>query len=97
MRTIVEIREAICSHKQILEDEFHVKNIGIFGSYLREEPSHDSDLDILVEFTKPVGLFDFVRLEGYLQDLLGIKVDLVPKDGIKPSLRKHVAQEVVYV
>ena len=97
MKTIEEIKETISSHKQILEDEFHVKNIGIFGSYLREEPSHDSDVDILVEFTKPVGLFDFVRLEGYLQDLLGIKVDLVPKDGIKPSLRKCIAHEVVYV
>ncbi|TET89647.1 MAG: hypothetical protein E3J35_09570 [Methanomassiliicoccales archaeon] len=97
MKKIEEIKEMISSRKQFLRDEFRVKNVGIFGSYSRKDPDDDSDVDILVEFTRPVGLIEFLRLEGYLQDLLGIKVDLVPKDGIKPALRDYIVNEVIYV
>ncbi len=96
MRSIEELRKMISSRKEMLTERFHVKNVGIFGSYSRREPEDDSDVDILVEFNRPVGLIEFIRLEGYLQDLLGVKVDLVPKDGIRPALRDYILHEVVY-
>jgi len=97
MKTIPEIKQIIASEKGVLEKKFHVKSIGIFGSFIRNENNNNSDIDILVEFSKPVGLFDFIRLEEYLKELLQIKVDLVPDEGIKPAFREHIRREVVYV
>jgi hypothetical protein len=56
-----------------------VKDIGIFGSYVRSEQKRNSDVDLLVEFSEPVGLFEYMALEKFLSGLLGIKVDLVSK------------------
>jgi hypothetical protein len=74
-----------------------VKGIGIFGSYVKEEQKETSDVDILVEFEKPLGLLEFVGLKNYLSDLLGVNVDLVMRKALKPSIGKRVLGEVVYV
>jgi predicted nucleotidyltransferase len=97
MKGIKEIRGIISSHMETLKGDYHVKNIGVFGSYVRNEAKGGSDIDILVEFSQPIGLIDFIRLEDYLQNLLGISVDLVAKDGIKPGLEDTIIDEVVYV
>jgi hypothetical protein len=69
----------------------------LFGSYVRHEESKNSDLDILVTFTKPPSLFKLIRLENHLSDLLGVKVDLVMKDSLKPAIGRNILREVVPV
>ena len=61
----------LLQHKAELRENFKVKTIGVFGSYVRGEQKRSSDVDILVEFEAPVGLFEFMKLENYLSDLLG--------------------------
>ncbi|GAB4388002.1 MAG: nucleotidyltransferase [Thermodesulfovibrionales bacterium] len=97
MKTIDEIRTVIEANREVLESRFKVKAIGVFGSYVRGEQRKRSDIDILVEFKGPMGLIEFMRLEGYLSELLGMKVDLVTKGALKPYIGKRILDEVVYV
>ncbi len=96
MKTFEESKDIIKQHKQELEQKFKVKEIGIFGSYVRGEQKKRSDIDILVEFKEPIGLFEFMDLEEYLEKLLGTKVDLVSKKALKPKIGEHIMKEVVY-
>ena len=77
--------------------EFSVKNIGVFGSFARNEQTDQSDIDLLVEFSRPVGFITFMRLENFLSERLGKKVDLVTPDALKPVIRHDVLTEVIYV
>jgi len=97
MRTLEDIQKILTSHKKELYKEFGVKRIGIFGSYLRGEQKETSDIDILVEFHRPVGFIEFIRLQEYLENLLGVKVDLVTKKALKKRIKKQILQEVKYV
>jgi len=92
-----EIEKRIKAHKALLKARFKVKELGIFGSYLRGKQKKSSDLDLLVEFSVPVSLFDFVSLENYLSQILGVKVDLVMKDSLKTRIRDKVIGEALYV
>ncbi len=74
-----------------------MKTIGVFGSYVRGEQKETSDVDVLVEFEEPVGLFEFMDLEEYLTGLLGVKVDLVSKKALKPHIGKHILEEVISI
>ncbi len=80
-----------------LTEQYNVASLEVFGSYVRHEQRKNSDLDILVTFNKPPSLFKFVRLENYLSDTLGVKVDLVMKDSLKPAIGKNILREVVSV
>ena len=71
--------------------------MGIFGSYLHREQKTRSDLDLLVEFEEPIGLFDFIRLENELTRLTGIKVDLVVKEALKQRIKDKVIKEALYI
>lgn len=75
---------------------FGVKSLAVFGSVARNQARSDSDVDILVEFSQPVGLFEFLRFDYYLQDLLGRRVDLVTPDSIRTEFRKEILDEAVY-
>ena len=86
----------ISSEKTFLEDKFFVKEIGIFGSVVRGEQHPDSDIDILVDFKNPIGIFDFIRLEDHLSKLLGSKVDLVTKTGLKSIIKNEILSQTVY-
>jgi predicted nucleotidyltransferase len=81
----------------ILKEKFKVKSIGVFGSYVRGEQRRGSDLDVLVEFYETTDLFELVELEDYLSKTLGVKVDLVPKDSLKPRISDTILREAVYV
>lgn len=94
---LIRIESILKANQRHLRDRFQVKQLGIFGSYLRGEERPDSDLDILVEFDSPISLFDFVRLEKELSRLLGLKVDLVMKDGLKPRLKDRILTETYYI
>jgi predicted nucleotidyltransferase len=80
-----------------LEKRYNVKKLGIFGSYLRGEQQKGSDLDLLVEFNDPPSLLKYIEMEYYLSDRLGIKVDLVMKDALKPAIGLRILSEVVAV
>ncbi len=94
---LAEVERLLKKNKPLLKERFKVKEIGIFGSFLRGEQKQTSDLDLLVEFIEPVGLFDFIRLEDYLTSLLGTKVDLVMKSALKPRLKDKVIKEALYI
>lgn len=97
MEMLNEIKEILKQNKKELKDKYKIKKIGVFGSYVRGEEKKRSDIDILVEFSEPVGLFEFMDLEEYLEKLLGVKVDLVSKKALKPRIGQHILKEVVYI
>jgi uncharacterized protein len=99
MITIDQLKKTLSAYKDELKKNYQVKNIGIFGSYVRGEQKKKSDVDILVEFeeSSKLSLLDFIGLENYLTDILGVKVDLVEKGSLKPRIGKHVLEEVVVV
>ena len=85
-------------HRPELQRRFGICSLGVFGSYVRGEQKRGSDLDLLVEFDdRALSLFDFVGIEHYLSDLLGVKVDLVEKSTLKPVIGRHVLEEVLTV
>lgn len=94
---IETIKEIIDSHKQEIAEKYHISEIGVFGSYTRGEQDADSDIDILVSFDKPIGFIKFMRLEFYLSELLGRKVDLVTKGSLKPHIGSVILRETQYV
>lgn len=75
--------------------DFGVKSLLLFGSVARDEARADSDVDLLVEFDYPVGLFTFVRLKRYLEEILKSSVDLGTPDSLKPYLREPVLREAI--
>ncbi len=97
MKEIKEIKKILKDNKIQLNKMFGVKEIGVFGSYIKNEQTIKSDLDILVEFESPIDYFDYIELEEYLTKILGIKVDLVMKKALKPNIGKNILKEVVYV
>ena len=94
---IENLKSQIEALKPALRERFKVETIGIFGSYVRGEQKRTSDLDILVEFSEAPSLFEFVELEDFLSQKLGIKVDLVMRDALKPRIRDSILSEAVYV
>jgi len=97
MLTLEEIKAILKAHRRELEEKFGVKEIGVFGSYVRGEATEKSDVDILVDFYEVPSLLGFIELEEYLEDLLGIRVDLVMKSALRPKIGEHVRREVIYV
>lgn len=89
--------KTIRAHMPELEARYKVTSVGVFGSYVRGDHEETSDLDVLVDFDQPPSLFDFVRLEGYLSELLGVEVDLVMRSALKPRIGEHILRELVSV
>jgi len=92
-----EILKVLKKELPYIRKKYRVKSIGLFGSCVRGEERKESDIDILIEFEKPIGLFKFMELEEYLSQKLGRKVDLVEKDALKERIKPYVMDEVVYV
>jgi len=89
--------EILKKFQRDIEKKFKVNYLGIFGSYVRNEQEEFSDIDILVDFFEIPSLFQFIRLENYLSELLQIKVDLVMKDALKPNIGKQILKEVIEI
>jgi predicted nucleotidyltransferase len=90
------IVEKLRTVKPLLTKQFHVSEIGYFGSYAKGNATDKSDLDILIEFSEPVG-WDFFRVQDILEETLGIKIDLVTKRALRPQWREKVLQQLKYV
>lgn len=78
-------------------DRHGVKSLAVFGSVARGEATENSDLDVLVEFSRPVGLFEVIRLKKFLEDLTENQVDLVTQDALHPAMRESILSEAIYV
>lgn len=96
MRTLQEIKTILNSHKQHLFKDYPIKSMAIFGSYSRSENNDNSDLDILVEFNDKIGI-RFVDLADEIENIVGFKVDLVSKKGIKEKYLQTIDSELIYV
>ncbi len=84
-------------HKGELADVYGVKSLALFGSVARDEALPSSDIDLLVDFSRPVGLFGLFALQDRLENLFGCKVDLGTADSLKPRLRPTVMNDLIYV
>lgn len=91
----MDVINVLKNHETEIKEKFHVKRIGLFGSYVRHEENEESDIDVLVEFDEPT-LHNFMALIDYLEDIFGRKVDLVTKKSLNPYLRPIIEKEVVW-
>lgn len=86
----------IMASKNFLQEKYGLKKLGIFGSYTRNEQKVKSDVDIIIESEKALGL-EFLSIKIYLEDKLGVKVDLATETMIKPQIREQIFKEIVYL
>jgi len=97
MKKLYEIQQILTEYMPEIREKFKVKSIGIFGSHVRDKQKKGSDIDVLVEFSEPIGLFKFMDLEEYLENIFQAKVDLVSKKALKPYIGENILSEVVYI
>jgi predicted nucleotidyltransferase len=97
MKTLDEIKKTLEKHKAEVVRDYKVKEIGIFGSFVRGEQKRRSDIDIIVEYFELPDLLKFIELEYRLEKILRKKVDLIEKNGIRPELKERILKEVVYI
>ena len=95
MKTLQEIKQTLSRVLPNMMQKYKLKEIGIFGSYVKNRQTEQSDVDILVDFEAPPSLFEFVDLKSELSDALNMNVDLVMKSALKPRIGKRIVQEVV--
>ena len=96
MLTKQELENKLQAIKPVLTDKFHVSSIGYFGSYSAGEQNEQSDIDLLVEFSAPVG-WEFFTLERFLEQTLGLQVDLVTRNALKEQIKESILQQVRYI
>lgn len=96
MKTLEEIEQLLRKHKQNLFSRYPIQSMAIFGSYSRNEQDKNSDLDIVVEFNDKIGI-RFIDLAEELEKLIGFKVDLVSRKGIKEKYFERIKEDLTYV
>jgi uncharacterized protein len=95
--SLEKILEILRQQIPTLAERYSVETLEVFGSYVRSEQKKDSDLDILITFKEDPSLLTYIAIENYLSDLLGIKVDLVMKDSLKPKIGQQILRESIPV
>ena len=95
--TINDILQILRQNKTFLEENFKVKRIGVFGSYVKGLQHSESDIDIIVQIERPMGFIMFLKLEKYLTELLGKRVDLLTFSSLKSYMKDKILREVKYV
>ena len=98
MKDIAEIKTYLIQKKPQLR-KYGITEIGIFGSYIKNSATHNSDIDILIDIQRPstIGLLELLEIENQLSEELNTKVDLVIKSDLKPAIGSHILQEVQYI
>lgn len=96
MKSISDIEAKLQQLKPVLSDKFYVSKIGYFGSFASGSQTEDSDLDILVEFSQPIG-WEFFKLEQFLEKEFGLTVDLVTTNALKERIKKPILNQIKYV
>ncbi len=97
MKKLDEIRIIIRKNRDVLAENYGVAVVGVFGSYVRGEQREKSDIDLLVDILRPISLLEIVGAEIYLGEILGVKVDLVPKRDVREELRETILAEAVAI
>jgi len=95
--SLEKVLEILRQQIPMLAERYSVDTLEVFGSYVRSDQKKDSDLDILVMFKEVPSLLTFIAMENYLSDLLGVKVDLVMKDSLKPNIGQQILRETIQV
>ncbi len=96
MQSAKNIQSKLQELKPVLADRFHVSKIGYFGSYAKKEQTRESDIDLIVEFSKPIG-WEFFTLEKFLEKALGLPVDLVTSSALKERIKAPILNQVKYI
>ena len=96
MKTLETIKKKLSGKKSALLKKYPIKSIAIFGSFARNEQNKDSDLDILVDFNDSIGI-QFIDLADEIENELGIKIDLVSRNGVKDKYLKVIEEDLIYV
>ena len=96
MITKTDILNKLIDLKPILLRDYSVKKIGLFGSFSDDSFTDDSDIDLLVEFERPIG-WRYFSLEIYLENIFGRKIDLVTKNALKEQIKDRILKQVKYV
>jgi hypothetical protein len=97
MKTLSEIKSILRAHASELHEKYGISELSVFGSVVRCEANADSDVDLLAVFDRPIGLFKLCSAENYLIALLGVEVDLVPREDVRPALKESIYAEAVRV
>lgn len=97
MKTFEEIKNKLVKLKPLLKEKYKIKEIGVFGSYVKGKQRKKSDLDILVEFEEVPDLFTYIEIEEFISKKLNMKVDLVVKSALKPYIGRIILKEVKYL
>lgn len=84
-------------HKSQIFNNYNLKELGIFGSFVRGENNIKSDIDMIVEYKITPDLLKYIELENHIEKILNIKVDLVIKNSIRPELKSDILREVIYL
>ena len=92
-----EVKNLLRCHLKELQEDYGVIEIGLFGSYVRGEQTIESDIDILVDFSRTPRFIEFLRLENHLSEIIGHRVDLVTRNALKPHIGKRILAETQYV
>jgi len=96
MKSLQEIKSTLNKNKNYLFSEYPIKSIAIFGSYARKQQNSESDLDLMVEFNGKIGI-RFIDLADELEKLVGFKVDLISRKGIKDNYYQSISSDLIYV
>jgi len=96
MTELNAIKQILTQLKPELRQKYFVNSIGLFGSIVRDDFTAQSDIDIIVDFSRPVGI-EFIDLANYIESKLSKKVDLVSKKGVKPKYYHQIESEIIYV
>jgi predicted nucleotidyltransferase len=98
-KTLLGIRKILRSSRNLLKEKYAVRSLAIFGSYARGDQQATSDVDLLVEFEKPIGGFAFIELADRLEELLGMNVDLLTPEMIRKNLllKKSIEEDLIHV
>jgi hypothetical protein len=97
MKTLHEIQSILHVHADELRQRYGLANLAVFGSVVRGEARENSDVDILTDLCKPISLLTLVEAQYHIEDLLGVKVDLVPARSVRPELKERILSEALPV
>ncbi|MCB9771301.1 MAG: nucleotidyltransferase family protein [Candidatus Omnitrophica bacterium] len=97
MKTLKTLKSLFDKKRELFKKTYHVKALGIFGSYSRGKATPKSDLDMLVDFSQTPTMFKFIEFERQLSQTLGVKVDLVTRKALKPLIKKEILKETIFL
>lgn len=97
MKNLAEIKAILGQVKSLLQEKYHISELGIFGDYVKGEVKENSQVNILINYIEPPSLLELVDMEYYLSDLLKIKADVFSKNGLKGKRKEKILSEVIYL